>query len=256
MLSSLRHSRLLYLFDSTSPVAAGERFRRIPTSARARMECDEWLGSTMAFEQEQEVLVYWWCKSHVGHLPEAAADALAKGFLGNDPTPVPHAPSRHVSMYFNAKASERALALAVANLDVVRCHFSRGAAIRATEGTTDALRHAPLSEHCRVCVLRLRDDHARLMVSRAYPDTGPTSVGAYLRAQGCPCGGGAHRIGAICYGTVGFRLWPSCDVPSCCLRASVSLPHWMNASRSQSFTRWPTCAARRFRAAAHRVMPV
>ena len=75
VLSSLSRARLFYIFDSTSPVTASERFRRVATSARARMELDEWLGSGMAFEQQQDVLVYWWSKAHRGHLPEAAADA-------------------------------------------------------------------------------------------------------------------------------------------------------------------------------------
>ena len=43
-------SRLLYLYDSTSPVLAGDHFRRETMAGRARMQCDEWLGWPMALE--------------------------------------------------------------------------------------------------------------------------------------------------------------------------------------------------------------
>ena len=193
VLATLHRSRLLYIFDSTSPVAAGERFRRVTTATRAKMECDKWLGSTMGFEQRQEVIVYWWSKSHRGHLPEAAADFLANGFLEQDPpTPVPHTPSRHASARGYAKSSERELMLAASNLHFVREHFSRGEAIRATADDVDALRHAKLSELHGLRVLRLRDDHARLMRSRAFPSSQPRSVGARLCDTICPCGGGVQ----------------------------------------------------------------
>ena len=191
VLSTLASSRLLYIFDSTSPVEAGEHFRRATTSARAKMECDEWLGSTMGFEQRQEVIVYWWSKSHRGHLPEAAADALANGFLSQEePVPVPHLPSRHVSARGYAKSSERELMLAAYNLFIVREHFKRGDAVRASADDVDALRPAKLNELHGLRVLRLRDDHARLMRSRAFPSGKPESVGAQLSATRCPCGQG------------------------------------------------------------------
>jgi hypothetical protein len=192
VLATLTHSRLLYIFDSTSPVCAGEHFRRATTATRAKMECDEWLGSTMGFEQRQDAIVYWWSKSHRGHLPEAAADALANGFLGADPTGVPYLPSRHVSARGYAKSSERELMLYASNLFFVREHFTRGDAIRATTTDVDAMRNAKLNELQRLRVLRLRDDHARLMSSRAFPHTKAMSVGAQLRATQCPCGHGTQ----------------------------------------------------------------
>jgi hypothetical protein len=189
VLATLTGSRLLYIFDSTSPVGAGEHFRRATTSTRAKMECDEWLGSTMGFEQRQDVIVYWWSKSHRGHLPEAAADALANGFLAQEqPVPVPHLPSRHVSARGYAKSSERELMLTASNLHFVRTHFNMGAAVRATADDADALRHTKLNELHTLRVLRLRDDHARLMKSRAFPSNKPASVDAKLRRTVCPCG--------------------------------------------------------------------
>jgi hypothetical protein len=116
------------------------------------------------FEQRQEVIVYWWSKSHRGHLPEAAADALANGFLSQEePVPVPHLPSRHVSARGYAKSSERELMLAAYKLFIVREHFKRGDAVRASAEDVDALRPAKLNELHGLRVLRLRDDHARLM---------------------------------------------------------------------------------------------
>jgi hypothetical protein len=67
-------------------------------------------------------------------------------------------------------------------------HFSRGSAVRATADDADALRHAKLNELHGLCVLRLRDDHARLMRSRAFPSAKPTSVDVRLRETVCPCG--------------------------------------------------------------------
>ena len=119
-LSRRKDVRLLYLYDSTSPIIAGEHFRRSTTSARARFECDDWQGSAMAFEQLLDSVTYWWYKSHCGHLPEAAADDLAKNYLQDDPTPLPHAPSRHVALRLYAKRSELDLMLATANLSLVR----------------------------------------------------------------------------------------------------------------------------------------
>jgi hypothetical protein len=193
VLAQLHGSRLLYIFDSTSPVQAGEHFRRATTATRAKMECGEWLASTVGFEQRQHAIVYWWSKSHRGHLPEAAADALANEFLAqDDPTPVPCVPGRHVSARGYAKASERDLMLSASNLFMVREHYQRGDAIRAGEGDADALRHAKLCElHC-LRVLRLRDDHARLMKSRSFSSAKALSVGAELSRTLCPCGGGVQ----------------------------------------------------------------
>jgi len=41
---------LAYLPLSTSPVLAGDHFRRETMAGRARMQCDEWLGWPMALE--------------------------------------------------------------------------------------------------------------------------------------------------------------------------------------------------------------
>ena len=83
--------------------------------------------------------------------------------------------------------------LCAANLFFVRVHFQRGDAIRATTDDVDAMRHAKLNELQRLRVLRLRDDHARLMSSRAFPHTKATSVGARLHATLCPCGRGVQN---------------------------------------------------------------
>ena len=190
VLAHLQGGRLFYAYDSTSPVTAAEHFRRSTTGARARAECDDWQGSAMAFEHNQEVLVYWWFRSHRGQLLEGAADALAKQMLGTDVVPVPQAYSRHVSLRFYAKASERELMLAAAGLALVRKELKLGDAMRATRDDYDALRAARLNERDTLYVRRLREDQARLQVSRAYPNTGCDSAGAFLFAAGCPCGGG------------------------------------------------------------------
>ena len=169
-LSRREDVRLLYLYDSTSPIIAGEHFRRSTTSARARFECDDWQGSAMAFEQLLDSVTYWWYKSHCGHLPEAAADDLAKNYLQDDPTPLPHAPSRHVALRFYAKRSERDLMLATANLSLVRRTFALGDAICPTVDQRDALRAAKLCERDQVLILLLRDDRAKLQVSKVYPN--------------------------------------------------------------------------------------
>jgi hypothetical protein len=59
-LAKLRNSRLLYIFDSTSPVVAAEAFRRANTAVRSRVQCSRWLGWHTTFEQQQDVIVYWW----------------------------------------------------------------------------------------------------------------------------------------------------------------------------------------------------
>ena len=222
VLATLTHARVLYVFDSTSPVQAGERFRRVAIGARRNMECDEWIGSRMAFEQRQDAIYYYWARSHRGHLLEAAVDTLAKATVVDDEptcTPVPHAPSRHVSLYFYAKKSERNMMLHSANLDIVRRLYPRGGGIRADTSERDALRAARLSEHDRVRIMRLRDDHAPLLCSRAYPDGGPRTAGAYVRATPCPCGRGAQdRLHVIFECTLPVvaeirraRLLPACE---------------------------------------------
>ena len=187
------HTRLFYIFDSTSPMEAGEHFRRSTTTARARAECDDWQGTAMELEQRLDVIAYWWCKSHIGHLPEAAADALAKRYLGSDPLPLPQAHSRHVSIRFHAKGSERDLMLAAAQLSLIRRHTRElplGDAIRVQACEHDALRSAKLCEIDTVLLMCMRDDSARLQASKAYPNLGSLSVGGLLRREGCPCGGG------------------------------------------------------------------
>ena len=88
-LAVLAGKRVLYIFDSTSPILAGENFRRSSLSVRFRALCDDWQGWAMAHKQRLESITYWWLHSHCGHLPEAAVDALAKQFLRGDPVPLP-----------------------------------------------------------------------------------------------------------------------------------------------------------------------
>ena len=190
VLAHVHEARLLYIFDSTSPVTAAERFRRSTLPVRASFQCDDWLGSGMAYEQRQQVVVYWWSKSHRGHLPEAAADALAKKHLQGHFVPVPVTYSRHASLSGYAKDSERAMALEAARLSIIRRELTLGDGLRATRRDYDALRAAQLCERDCLQIRRLRSDHARLQVSRAYPNNGPQSVGALLSAAGCPCGHG------------------------------------------------------------------
>ena len=90
-LAVLAGKRVLYIFDSTSPILAGKHFRRSTLSVRSRALCDDWQGWAMAHEQRLESITYWWSHSHCGHLPEAAVDALAKEFLRGDPVPLPSA---------------------------------------------------------------------------------------------------------------------------------------------------------------------
>ena len=191
VLATLRGARLLYIFDSTSPVQACERFRRCTIAERTNFECDDMMSTTMELEQRQEVLVYAWAKSHCGHLLEASVDALAKRAM-NDAhiTAVPYITPRHTSIRFFAKSSERTLMLHASNLDIVRRHYSRRSGLHAAVHEVDALRAAKLTERDQRDIRRLRDDHARLQASEAYPNTGPDSTGAALRKEGCPCGGG------------------------------------------------------------------
>ena len=60
IMSALPGARLFYIFDSASPIMAGERFRRLSTSARSQCECDDWQGSAMTFEQGMGMVAYWW----------------------------------------------------------------------------------------------------------------------------------------------------------------------------------------------------
>ena len=108
--------------------------------------------------------------------------------LDSDYVPVPLAYSRHVSLLFYAKGSERALALAAANLDLVRRHLPLHGVLRPTRDDADALRAARLCARDELCVRLMRADRAELQVCRLYPNTGP--AGAFLFAAGCPCGGG------------------------------------------------------------------
>ena len=188
VLHHLHGARLFYVFDSTSPVLAGLSFRYSTTSKRARAQCDDWQGSAMAFEQRQEAIVYWWSKSHIGHLPEAAVDALAKQYLEGDPLPPPVARSRHVSAHFYAKGSERDLMLHAINLHVVVHELDVGGDVRARGERCDALRVTKLCERDCHDVLRVRGDHFPLQASKAFPDAGPLSAGRMLRDNGCPCG--------------------------------------------------------------------
>jgi hypothetical protein len=115
----------------------------------------------------------------VGHLVEAAVDALAKN-MSDDVVPVPSAWSRHVSLRFYAKRSERDLALTSASIGIAR-RLPCSAGLRVTCQHTDALRAVRLCERDQIVIRMMRDDHARLQASRAYPDQGPHSLGAYLR---------------------------------------------------------------------------
>ena len=48
--------RLFYIFDSTSPITASERFRRLSTSARSRCDCDDWLGTGLVLENDMQMV--------------------------------------------------------------------------------------------------------------------------------------------------------------------------------------------------------
>jgi hypothetical protein len=142
----------------------------------------------MALEEKQQAIVYWWDKSHTGSVLEGSVDALAKD-MTEEYVAVPVAPSRHVSLRFYAKRSARELALAASTLHLLQ-HYRRGDAMRASVDEVDALRAAQLCERDQMLIRLMRADRARLQASRAYPDTGAHSAGAYLRKRGCPCGGG------------------------------------------------------------------
>jgi hypothetical protein len=189
----LAGKRVLYIFDSTSPILAGEHFRRSSLSVRSRALCDDWQGWAMAHEQRLESITYWWSHSHCGHLPEAAVDALAKEYLRGDPVPLPPAYCRHRSIRHYAKGSERELMLQVHNLHMCT-RYTTPTALYADRRSFEFLRHAKLNDQQRSLVMALRDDRVRLLGSRAYDATGPHSLGAVLTEMGCPCGKGRQTV--------------------------------------------------------------
>ena len=182
----------------------------------------------MAFELKQHAIVYFWQKSHVGHLLEAAVDAAAKGFLRAEPSPPPMVKSRHSSLRLWHKASAREMALQAANLDLVRSHFNAGLGIRARDGDIDVTRKLKLSERDAHLLMQMRSDHAPLQASRAYPDAGPCSLGAYLRAEGCPCRQGPQTRAHV--------LW-ECDLPG------VLAARAKAATEASTSTRTASCRA-------------
>ena len=213
----LEAQRVFYIFDSTSPILAGEHFRRLSLPARSRMLCDDWLAWVMAFEQRLETITYWWSHSHCGHLPEAAVDALAKSFLQGKPVPLPRPceSSRHRSIRHYAKGPERDMMLHVYNLHVVRTHYTTPSSMFARQGQLELLRVAKLNDQQRSIVMAIRDDRVRLLGSRVFRDTGPHSLGAVLTELGCPCGKGRQ--------TVEHVLW-ECDLASVLTRRTTLLP--------------------------------
>jgi hypothetical protein len=129
--------------------------------------------------------------SHTGSVLEGSVDALAKG-MDDTLVAVPVVASRHVSLRFYAKRSERELALTASTLHLLRRYNAGATVVRASTEDVDVMRAVRLCERDQLLLRLMRADRARLQASRAYPDTGPTSVGAYLRDSGCPCGGGAQ----------------------------------------------------------------
>lgn len=140
--------RGLVVVDATSPLEASRCFRRADVRARARKNCDDWLGSTLLMEDDHEELIYWWTRSHLETKDElasgsysvnAAADELCERFLHDDATtPVPVRTPRHVQMRFAAKASERTWARGAAQRRAVeRLGRTRVHSIRARPTDTD-----------------------------------------------------------------------------------------------------------------------
>jgi hypothetical protein len=196
-LAALAGKRVLYIFDSTSPILAGEHFRRSTLSVRSRALCDDWQGWAMAHEQRLDAITYWWSHSHCGHLPEAAVDALAKEYLRGDPVPLPPAHCRHRSVRHYAKGSERELMLQAHNLHVVRTLYTAPKALFASHGNFEFLRQAKLNDQMRCTVMALRDDRGQLLGSRSFGSTGPFSLGAVLDEMGCPCGKGRQTVAHV-----------------------------------------------------------
>ena len=201
-LATLREAHALYVFDSTSPIQAGEKFRRSHLRARGRYENDEWCASALVYEDRQLSWVNWWLRAHRGHLLSAAADIAAKRAAddGDDTTRVPTVVPRHRAVRFYAKAAERDLMISSANLAIAQrlLDVTSGGVIRASLEATDALRSTKLRERTTGCILRLRADVAPLLCSKAYPDAGPDAIGTHLRTALCPCGLGiqtrAHML--------------------------------------------------------------
>ena len=200
-LASVHGSDVFYIFDSTSPVEAGERFRRSSLRTRQRAECDEMQASLLSFEDRQRTLAYWWSHSHGGHLAIAAADVLAKeaaqgAEVSNDHsawTPVPSVVPIHRSVRFHAKASERAVMLTTTNLTIAETFLeatTAGATLRAGVDTVDTLRACKLCERDSDRLLQMRADMTKLLSSRATLPSGPNSFGGILRTMRCPCGRG------------------------------------------------------------------
>ena len=140
VLSVCIKQRLLYVFDSTSPIEASEHFRNCTTRARMRFECDGEMGTCLALENEQELIVYWWLHSHCGHLLERAVDVAAKSSLTEQRTaPIPYRPSRHVSIRGHAKGSERVSMLTCLNMNLTaHMILSSPSVVRASADQVDA----------------------------------------------------------------------------------------------------------------------
>ena len=208
------HERLLYIYDSTSPIQAGASFRQLHTRARMKKECDDMLGSAMALEDELSTATYWWLKSHRGHLLSAAPDIIADGYVvsggSGEYVQVPSRPSRHRSAVFYAKRSERDLAMEVAchwvteqlvAQETTRRAARRAAALHPSDARADPVRASAesevdvlrwgvrLDERDQRTLMELRWDRFNLMHSAGARTTGrPSSLGRWLQSVQCPCG--------------------------------------------------------------------
>ena len=208
------HERLLYIYDSTSPMQASASFRRQHTRARMKKEGDDMLGSAMVLEDELEAATYWWLKSHRGHLLSAAPDIIADCFTANggkgEYVPVPSRPSRHRSAVFYAKRSERDLALEVAchwvaeqlvEREVAQRAARRAAALHPGDARDDPVRASAstevdvlrwgvrLDERDHRTLMELRWDRFDVMHSAGARSTSlPNSLGRWLQDVQCPCG--------------------------------------------------------------------
>ena len=199
-LDVLAHSsgqRLLYVFDSTSPVEASEHFRACSTRARMKFECDGELGTCLALENEQELIVYWWLHSHCGHMLERAVDESAKEFLKDEGsiTAVPYRISRHVSIRGLAKCSERRAMQWCLNANVAaHMVLTSPRVVRASPKQLDALVHARVSAAtCRV-IYRARHNRVGVTHSAAYASLA-SAPWADLRVYTarCSCGSMEHQ---------------------------------------------------------------